>query len=313
MIKTISFLVNIQSASQLITKPTRQNIVNSFDYNGSVVGVNRLPNEGNVDLRNKIFDASVHPAGPTYDGIINSLTRAFGFIRTRVIKIELKAASSGSVIATAPRVDFLADKVVLYKNWDPNSDNNIIDKEIDIYSPDDAGYYLSDLIAEINTSECYTCSLVDSIRTNTHSTSLVRGTSHKFISVDNIYMDYKTNLANQNIIPNTLIFDDKNTFSTEVFTTPTASGEFYVDYINGIITTFAIPKIETKCSYHYNVFPFFVDYSPIQIFSMNDENFRDKLYNKETLDSGDLTNGLLNKEGQMILEEIYKSNVFWGE
>ena len=313
MIKTISFLVNVKSATRLIAKPTRQNIVNSFDYNSSVVGVERLSSEGNVELRNKAFDASVHPAGPTYDGIINSLTRAFGFIRKRVLKIELKLASNGSIIATAPRIDFLADRVVLYQNWDPNSDNNIIDKEIDIYSSNDAGYYLSDLIIEINSSECYTCSLVDSIRPNTHSSSLVRGTSHNFISVDNIYMDYRTNLSNKNIIKNTLIFDDKNTFSTEVLTIPSAEGEFYVDYINGIITTYSIPKIETKCSYHYNVFPFFVDYSPIQVFSMNDDNFRNQLYNKEVLDSGELTNGLLNKEGQMILEEIYKSNVFWGE
>lgn len=313
MIKTLSFVVTIGTPNRLIAKPIRKNIVNSFDYKGSDVGVERLPNEGNVELRNKIFDASVHSAGPTYDGIINSLSRAFGFSRQRILKIELKNTSAGNQIATAPRIDFLADKVVLYKYWNPDTSNNIIDKQIDIYNPDDAGFYISNLISEINSSECYSCSLVNTIRNNTHSTSLVRGTSHKFLSVDNIYMDYRTILSNQNIIKDTIVFQDKNTFSVETTETPSSIGEYSIDYLNGIITNYSIPEIETTCSYHYNTFPFYVDYSPVQIFNMNDENFTNKLYNNKELDSGESINTLLNKEGVYILNEIYKSNIFWGE
>jgi hypothetical protein len=313
MRKSISFFVNIQNPTSLTAKPERKNILNSFDYTGNMVGIERLQEEGNVDLKKRIWDASVNPSGTVYQSLMNGLTRSFGFLKKEILEITLKNNSSGDQIAFSPRIDILANKIILYKTWHPNG-NNIIDKEIRTYKSEDSGYWLIDLVSEINSSECFSCSIIDNIRGNTHSSSLIRKSSHIYVSEELIKQSKQNIMNNKNIVRGTVVFEDKENFIDEVESSPTSNGEYHIDYENAVIESYNIPNIRTYCSYHANNFPLKIEYSPIQVFSINDDNYMDELFNKDILDSNEEINSLPNEEGTIIFNKIFNNvKTFWGE
>lgn len=190
MIKILSFSINVEQQTSLIAIPERQNIANSFDYSAISLGLTRNNNESNIDIRNKIWDASIHPAGPTYYGNINSISRDFGFLRQKAFSIDLKLKSDGTPIADSPRVEMYANRIVLYKDWRPSS--SIIDKEIRTYKQEDEGFYLQGLIDEINSSECFSATLESGIRTNILSSCIVRRNSYVYVSQEGLTADKRT-------------------------------------------------------------------------------------------------------------------------
>lgn len=309
----ISFSVNVGASSQLVATPERKEIVNSFDYSANMVGVARVEGESNSGLRDRLLDASVHPSGPLYEGVVNGIARDLGLLRSPAISIDLKLKSSGDTTAISPRVNILANRVVLYSDWRP-SGTAVIDKEIFFYQSDSAGHYIEDLVAEINSSECFSATLLEGTRPNSHSATLVKRTSHIFVPSELVRSDRRTLLSYRYVAKDGLMFQDKATFSTEMPIDPSSSGEFLVDYTNGIITSYDLPKPENGVSYHANIFPLEIDSVPIQVFNLNDENFTTELFYKETLDSGEETNALPNPEGSEIYHQLFKeARVFWGE
>lgn len=309
----ISFSVKVGTPTTVVAVPERKNIMNSFDYNARMVGVTRLANESNVELRERIWDSSVHPNGPTYEGVINGIARDFGFLRKPAIQIDINLNSNGETIAISPRVNILANRIVLYSDWRPNG-TAVIDKEIYFYKPDSAGYYIENLIAEINSSECFSASILTGTRPNMHSTSLLKSTSHLFISSELVRSDRRTLLSYRYVSKDSLNFQDKETFSTETSSEPSSNGEFLVNYTDGIITSYGLPKPENGVSYHANNFPMKVDTVPVQVFNLNDEDFTTELFDKEILDSEEEINGLLNSEGSEIYHQLYlQTKVFWGK
>lgn len=308
----ISFSVKVDTPTQLVAKPKRKKVLNSFDYNANMLGINRIEGENNSELRDRIWDASVHPSGPLYEGVLNGIARDLGMLRQPVVSVDLKVSSGGSPIATSPRVDILANRIILYSDWRPNG-TAVIDKEIHFYQPDSVGFYLEDLIAEINTSSSFSASMIDGVRPNMHSTSLVKRTSHIFVPSELIRSDRRTLLSYKYIAKDGLFFQDKDTFSTETLIDPSSSGEYLVDYVDGIITSHNLPKPENGVSYHANEFPFQIDAAPVQVFNLNDDDFTTELFEKETLDSSEEINALPNHEGSEIYHQLYlQSKVFWG-
>ena len=295
-------------------KPEQRNVANSFDFLASLVSLPRLRGESNVEYKQRILDVSVHPGGPLYLGCINNLTRDLGLPREQAIQIDLKRNSAGEPIASNPRADILSNRVVLYKDWRPDEDETaIIDKEIRIYSPDDPGYFLEGLVAEINTSECFSAILYD-VRGNLHSTNLIRKTSDFVIFHDPIKADIQNDLTGDIIIQDSLYFDETEIFETEVSGTPAAEGEYQIDYLTGKVYSFSNPSGNYTVTYNTALFPMEVDYSLVKIYTLQDDDFADELFDKKTADSGEELRGLPNTEGAEVFHQLFKeTNIFWGK
>ena len=312
-VKFHGFSFYINAPSEHTATPTAKNIVNHFDLAADIVSLNRLSGESNVDFKQRIMDVAVHPGGGTYDGVINGLTRDFGYARERAIQINLTLDSSGEPVARNPRVEILANKVILYSDYRPDG-TETIDSTIRIYQPTDEGYFLNDLVAEINNSTCFTASIYSGIRPNMHSTNLIRGNTDLIVQNDPIRTDGLTILSEQYIVEGSLVFDESDVFETEVATTPSAAGEYKVDRINGKIYNYSIPNGGLSVSYHASDFPFEVDYSPIKIYTFQDDDFQYELFEHETLDSGEVVNALPNREGSETYHQLFlETEVFWGE
>lgn len=311
--KTQFFSIYISAGSEVSVTPVKQNVLNEFDFIGEAEGLLRLANESNSEYKQRIMDLKVHKGGPSYKGIVNNLSRAFGTPIEKCMTITLKTDSSGDNVAISPRIDFLADRVVLYSDWRPNG-TEVIDKTIYIYNPTDEGYFVEDLVSEINSSNCFSSTLESDIRPNMHSTNIIMDTSSKYIRKDVMENQKRTVLAAELITKDSIIFDETSIFETEVSSEPAADGEFLVDYINGIVESYSVPKGTRYVSYYYANFPLEIEYSPIKIYSLGDDNFYNSLFQKETLPSGEEINTMLTTEGTQILNYMYKElPVFWGE
>ena len=54
--------------------------------------------------------------------------------------------------------------------------------------------------------------------------------------------------------------------------------------------------------------------SPVQVFSLNSEDFVSELFEKQTLDSGEEINALPNHEGSQIYHQLFKeTETLWGK
>jgi len=311
--KLLGFSFYITLPQQVQGKPEVRNITNNFDYQGDLVTLRRLTGESNKDYRNRLWDVSVHPGGPLYEGVVNGIARNLGILRVPSLLIDLKSASGGEPVALSPRVDILANKVVLYSDWRPGG-TAVIDREIRTYQIGDTGYYLDDLAAEINNSDYFSAELIGSVRTNTISSTIVRQSSNIPIRGEYIRADKLTQLDYTYIVRNSVSFLEKDIFETEVTGEPAVKGEYSIDYTNGEIQSYMLPSGQSFCSYYAAGFPMTIDTAPVQVFSFQDDDFQYELFTKEELDSGELINSLPNTEGSEIYHQLFKeADVFWGE
>ena len=314
MIGSIGFTVDIQAPTEAkFYTLTPRSVANAFDFAGGLLSLPRISGERNIDYKNRLFDVAVHPGGPLYEGVINGIGRALGFIREKTLLIDLKLGSDGDALVPNPRVDILANRIVLYSDWQ-SVDTYTVDREIRFYSPADEGYYLNGLADLINESSYFSASIYDGIRENMQSFLLVRGTSNKVVYRQPIRADNVTIFEYNRIIEGTLWFEEKDIFETEVETDPDADGEYYVDYTTGLVKSYNLPSGNNICGYKCAVFPMKVDSLPVQVFTLQDDDFKKELFVQETLGSGETINSLPTAEGAEILHQVYKEvKVFWGK
>jgi hypothetical protein len=310
-IGSVVFSVELASVGSVRVTPIRKDIVNHFDDHGDILGLDRIPGESNVAYRERLNDVYVHRGDTTYEGLINNLAREFGMLRQNALVIDVKRNSAGNPIASNPRVDITASEVILYSNWQ-SYDNYTIESTINIYDHTSSAYYLSGLVTAINESSYYSASFASGIRSNIHSATLVRGNTHRK-SEEAILSGNQHLFDNSLVITGSVWFSDKNVYGTEVFVDPTTDGEYYINYNNGYVLSSSLPGGNGTCGYFYAEFPWTVDASPIQVYSLHDEEFTKKLFTQETLASGETTNALPNAEGSEIYHQLFKeTNVFWG-
>ena len=308
MIKRKGFVFQVSEYKIFKGKPAHKPWSNKLDYVADNLSIKRLKKESNVDFKNRILDVLVHPGGPTETRVINAISRELGFLRKLAITINLNPDN----LPESPRVVFFANRVVLYKDWRPNG-TEIIDKEIRIYNPNDEGYFLSDLVEEINSSDCFKATLDLSMRPNGHSFLLIREDSLSVIDRDSLNISQQHKLLASNIIKDSILAQDNIIFAKEVLTLPANPGEYFVDYKNGKIYSFLEPKESIYVNYYYSIFPLNVDITPFQVYSLYDDNFVDELFVKDETRGG-VVRTLPNTEGSEIYHAIFKeSHTLWGE
>ena len=309
----IGFAIKISAVTEIRMAPQRHALVNRLDEHGDLFSLDRLPLESNIDFKKRIMDMTFHPGGPHYEGLLNNLSRELNAPRQLALIIDLKNDSGGNALARNPRVDILADRIILYNDW---QDYNlfVIDKEINIYDLGSEGYYLNDLVRAINSSQYFTAVLAPNIRSNIHSANLIRGNTYGEISDDIIRTDQLTVLRMGNIVRGSVWFDDKKTFMTEVTSEPQQPGEYMVDYKHGWVVSHSVSDGQVACGYYYSTFPYEADASLIHIYTLQDPNYTKKLFNREILQSGEDIDALPNTEGAEVVHQLFKeAHVFWGE
>ena len=310
---TIGFAIKISAIAEVRVAPKRHQLVNRFDEHGDLFTLDRIPTESNLGFKKRIMDMTFHPGGPHYEGLLNNLARELDSPRQRALIIDLKNGSSGDSIAPNPRVDILADRVILYSDW-RDYDAFVVDKEINIYDLGASGYYLNGLADEINSSECFIAMIDSDVRPNLHSVNLVRGNTYGKITDDIIRADQLTVLRMRNIVRGSAWFSDKKIFRTEVDYEPQEDGEYQIDYKRGWVVSYTASDGHGNCGYYYASFPYEVDASLVHIYSLQDVNYTRKLFDREILQSGEDIDALPNTEGAEIFHQLFKeTKVFWGE
>jgi hypothetical protein len=313
MFNSLNFLVTIPSFNSAYYVPEKKHIVNNFDLIGQLVGVKRNKDESNIELKKRTWDVSVNPTGPTYDGVVNSITRDLGLKKEVAFTITPKQVS-GEYVGASPMIEITPDRVILYSSWGiGNGSLKTIDKEIYFYKKDSEGYYLSDLVAAINTSTCFEAVMQSGIRSNTFSRCIVKNKTAFYVYNQVISISKMNKLYYDNIVLGSLSFADTVTFRKEVIGDPAEVGEYKIDYKQGIVYTFAHPREETICNYYANNFPLEVEISPVQVYSLFDDSYYDLLFEKEEINSGEIINTVLNSDGVDIMNKVFSDNkMFWG-
>lgn len=312
--KSIAFAIEVSKVSEYKGKPEHHSLVNRFDEHGDLFSLDRLPGETNSEFKKRVMNLTLHPGGPHYEGLVSNLARELGCPREPALVIDLERdASSDAVLAPNPRVDILADRVVLYHDW-KDYDNFSIDREINFYDLGCDAYYLNELINEINKSSYFVAAADADVRLNTHSTNLIRGTSFGRVVDDLIKADGLTILSVRNIVEGSMWFSEKDIFATEVQKEPSADGEYKIDYDKGLVCVYSLPSGEGTCGYYYSKFPMKVDASLVHIYSLQDDNYVKKLFRQEEMPSGETQNALPNTEGAEVFHQLFKeTETLWGE
>lgn len=311
-ISTVGFVIKVNEVNHVRVTPTRRNIVNRFDEIGDLLSLDRLPDEENTNFRKRQFDLSVNRGGPDYLGLLNNLARELGCPKFHAITIDTRKGSDGIKLARNPRVDILADRIILYENWTADIDP-VIDMEIEFYDQDSSGYYLNNFINEINQSSYFYANIVSGVRQNLHTANLVRGSSFRNNNSEVIFSGEQHKFLFDNIIEDSIVFSETEVFKTQVQTDPSSKGEYKIDYDNNNVISYDLTSGDGICSYSYNIFPLEVKASLIHIYSLQDEDFVNKLFVQEETGPGEVKT-LPNAEGSEIYHQLFKeTNVFWGK
>jgi hypothetical protein len=307
----ISHKINISSIRTIIT-PVPYTPFTAIDEHGLLLGLSRQQLETNAHYKNRLSQIFSRRSNSTYNGLVYGITRDLGLDLFDAIFINPKLSSNNDWIAPDPYIEFDGIYVRLYSDYY----NKTLDMELDRFEK--GGHYevYERLIQRINQSAYFTAGSYAGLDTFTSSMTIMNQSSRKEIAAEPIPISKKFKLSNERLCKYTVFFSDRNIFDNEVATTNLvlSYGDYHVDYITGIITTYSIPISGISVRYSYTIYPFQTIASPIILSETNNNNFKPAMFNQVLQDDGTYTNGTLNELGTDILNElltVYPS--YWGK
>ena len=295
-----------------------KNIVNNFDFIGLLLGLPRLHGEKNVDYRRRLWDVYVHRASSCETGLVNGITRELGLCQYDAFTIDYTTPEYTPTSYT-PAFFGRRTQIELYSNYnliDSSVDANVLDIPIiDIYSRDSSSYYLEGLITAINTSAGFTATICNNANEKAPSQSIISIDSGQWQEDEELQPVYKHLFQHKNIIPGSV------TFSTNVFVEHVdsaslvlASGDYHIDYINGVLNTYDIIPLHTTCRYMYNSFPLTVRYSPVILHEFNSSYFCAKVFEQILQPDGTYIDGLPTSDVVQYINELLNvKGMLWGD
>jgi hypothetical protein len=309
--------------------PTRQRTRNDLDSHGTFLDLVRLPAEGDVSYYKRLQSVFPLRGGANYEGLVHGVTRELGLEEQIGIKIS-PVTAGGKWNAPAPHVEITATDIILYSSY-TNSTTYTIDKTIDIFDHG-AGYLLEDVITEIQSSEYFVAELGSYVTGKEKANGLFAGYSAVVVEQEVVPASNYFILEHSDIIPGSLYFVEKDVFENElstalasaitdgftitwaVSTEVTVDGDYYIDYDTGIVTSKLFASGRGTCRYMYRDFPWYVRWSPVVIYSLRDTNYRDKVFEDETILDNSVKDGLVTNEGVEVYTQVFqKSPCLWGE
>ncbi len=293
---------------ELVLQPMPKTVPNTFDYMGMLVGLSRLPGEKNAEYRHRLFDVYVHRAGSHEVGLINGITRELGLEQFEAITIQATSGISHHIIVNDTTLELNAATA-----------DSVYQLTINLYKRDQGGFYLSDLVETINTSPYFSATLSSGVEGHTPSVVLLRHNTR--ISIDSpveLLSSTRHKLQNENIVKGTLKFSGAG---LDVFATEKASeaalslsGDFYVDYTNGLIVSYSKSMPNTVCTYAYSDLPAVLMASPVILFNFDSELFKNEVFDRILQSDGQYANGLPGSEATDYINELLSAKgLLWGD
>jgi hypothetical protein len=320
---------DVQNSGKYTGTPVSQIIRNDLDAHGSILDLKRLPAETNYSYYKRLQTVIPLRGGSDHDGLVHALTRELGleeFIGLIISPVQ----SGGQWLAPSPYIEITATELILYSSY-VDAEDNTIDLSVDIFDHG-SGYLLEDLLTQIQTSEFFVAELGSDMTGSERSSGLFPGSSSSVISKEWVPSNSYFSLEHTDIMPGTLYFTEKEIFSTEIsipmatnitsgqtitwaVSTPvTRDGEYFVDYKTGLVTATNSASGHGTCRYIYREFPWYIRWSPISVYSLRDDNYRDKVFEDETMLDNSTKQGLVTSEGAEVYRQVFeRSPCLWGD
>lgn len=288
--------------------PSATSVFNELDYHGSLLGLQRLPEERNPEYKKRLLDVYVHRANASYTGLVNGITRELGLTFFTPIKIELKPNINP---LWSPRIEFLENNVYIWK------DTFTKDLELTIERGDPlrSTYFITGLIDAINESAVLNASIVNSNFAYKRSDCIVNQSSSKLVSAQLLLPSKINHLGNKYLDRGSIIFSDIRTFKIEVTSTSLVNsfGKYHIDYQSGLITSFNIPLEGTIVQYSFREELFQPTASPVIIRAIHSSEFQKILFHQNKQIDDTFTNGITTDKGASIINELLSVvPTYWG-
>jgi len=297
-------------------KSVPQNIVNSLDEFGVLLGLSRLPGEKNSEYRTRLWDVYIHRGGAHEIGLINGITRELGLLPFETIKL-----TSINQTTNRPRVIVKDTLIDLYSNWssiDETLDENILELSIDIYTKTKESYTLAGLVDYINSNSLvFSAELIEGTNGELLSATIFNQDSCVTYDYELLYPQRRNKIQNEKLVPGSVQFspDGMYVFSTHVDTEADvlSEGDYYIDYMNGVIVSFSVPGINTTCRYMYDNLPLTLLASPVVLHQFGSDNYQDHIFVQVEQEDGSTENSLPTSDGVSMINELLNVvPILWG-
>lgn len=303
--------VQVANISDVYLAPSSRAVWNQFDELGLLLGVQRLTEEKNWEYKRRLFDTYTHRANSTYQGLINGISRELGCpLYTPVVIYPRRDPGTGLYLATDPYIKIDGASVYLYVDHT----NDVVEYRIDRFEKanfDKLGW----LVDQINSCTYFGAVLTDEDYYYKNSMVLLNQSNRTEV-FEPIRQSTKFKLAYMNIVPGTVTFQyGPGVFAREVplEASVVSSGQYWIDYVNGIVCCYSMPNVGTVVRYEYVTDQWKPLASDIIIHDINSENFKTKLFEQILQDDGTYAHGLPTELGTDLINELLAvSPQYWG-
>jgi hypothetical protein len=326
---SVSIFWKVSTGTTYTGVPVDVNTKNDLDALGILLDLRRLPGEIGADYVKRLLSVMPLRGNATQEGLVHGVTRELGLDER--IGIEISPVSYGNVwAAPSPYVEVTSTTVTLYSSYTSSTDNTV-DVQVDIFDHGE-GYLVSDLLERLNTSSYFVAELGPGMTGEEKSNGLIPTNSNVTAPREFVPPSTYFFLNHSDLIPGTLTFSEKEVFKTElspeldtnptdgvalawsVNTPVTGDGQYYVDYKRGVVTSFLSPTTRGYCRYIYRDFPFRIRWSPVVVYSLRDTNYKEKVFEDETMPDDSERHGLVTDEGRQVYQDVFaRSPSMWGD
>lgn len=277
--------------------PDVDEVWNSFDDLGALVGVKRLPTEENNDYRGRILKAYNEMANSTILGLVFGMNRSLGLTMKNLIEIEPAAGVDRPNMIVEPT------RIYIHTGYVDDETSNLC-AEIPLYHQD--FITIKQVVDAVDGMTSFSATLLDSDYQYYPSYHLVPDTMQKIATTELAAGGRVMDLGITNLVDGSFLWDANDALSNEVDTVDdlTKDGDFHIDYSTGILQTFSPIHNDTAIAFKYYENPFRIRFSSIGILPVSEAIGEAEFYDTNNLPGDELLN--------MTAKLKHASRYYWG-
>jgi hypothetical protein len=304
-------------ASITLESNSVENIGTTIDEVGLKYGLIRYKDESLFDFRERVLEVYKRKANTSHKGLQYGVSRELGARTTSAARLRVTRDIAGNPIFPSPGIQVSRTKIIFYSDFV----NGTVDQEfvlIDEFPKDshESAFYLKEIFDYVSASAGFEFDeLPDSDNYWLPADHLVPASSLVTQSSRLRITAGMTRLPNDNIIAETFMSSNE-LFTTEVADIDSVSslGDYFINYQDGIIYTAQdVSNTNALISYSYFVDPFILEWSPVRVTSLSDEEFFLSQFEQELdEDNSSYFGARLSPELVKLMVEAYRADgTFW--
>lgn len=279
--------------------PYRIPLETNLDREGMRLGIGRLPNESSESYALRLRAEVLEPSNGSVASLSNTLTRLVGGNSKAALKISL-AYAEGVPVAEAPVVIIEAGRMRFYSAY-PNT--IVLDIET---RTEGETVFISDAIAAINSTAEFTAELIESSLEWEPAKNLRLGNNIKTETLVPFKAQENFDLGRGNILSLRARNSAQLLYEVETPEEVETRGEYCLDSVNGVVTTYE--GLVGEVEFDYAEFPFVVFYDQVSAYELFDPTteffLQEEAAQEHTTETGyRLLNPLGNKIHRKLLEK----------